>query len=204
MNCALCRSLLVILCLCLLQLSMGCDNSGSLPPLAAETDANIGANDPVDCSSKLALDWDAWYQASNSIKYSSLSDDLDGTYGDVLTGSVTGYTDLFGLVVPAGAYPGIHELEMLVPTGGKPIYQLLPHGKTFSVAVTVILDYSKWLASGYLTAGNACEVLYMNEAIEEFESLSPPATFTVSSTNTTISFQTDHFSRWVLSEEKGD
>ena len=65
-------------------------------------------------------------------------------------------------------------------------------------------DYSRWLTTGYLSSGDGCEILYMNEATEQFESLSPAVTFTADATNSTVTFATAHFSRWVIDKGEGE
>ena len=191
------RALLVLALAIVLLIALlaGCSRDGESPlvsPLTLDGAADPPAAGPLGVRS--ALTFAEAMAASDSATYASYSATLSG--GGTLLGTCPGYSDTCKLQVPAGAYQGPAPLSVLVPCTHVPVYQLLPHGQTFSSAVTVTLDYSLWLANGTFAVGDTLEVFYMDEVNEEFVALSPPAIVVADSVNTTISFQTLHFSRW--------
>lgn len=178
-----------------LMLAVGCSREGELP--TAGLDDALPASSAPPLTPREELSFAELLEASDHEDYSLISGSFGGGSG-TLMGTVAGYSDTCKLQVPAGAYQGMSPLSLLVPRSGVPVYQLLPHGQTFGSAVTVTLDYSKWLAGGTFAQGDTCEVLYMDEVNEEFDQLSPRAIFVADSLAPTVSFQTLHFSRWLV------
>lgn len=178
-----------------LVFAASCSRNGELPPTGLDDAAPAGSVQPN--APREELSFAELLEASDHEDYSLISGSFGGGSG-TLMGTVAGYADTCKLQVPAGAYQGMSPLSLRVPRSGVAVYQLLPHGQTFNSAVTVTLDYSKWLAAGDFAHGDTCEVLYMDEVNEEFDQLSPRALFVADSLAPTVSFQTLHFSRWAI------
>jgi hypothetical protein len=166
-------------------------------PLIVDVD-DPGDFGPIGARSS---EWDSIFDASDHSDYSLIAGTINGGSGGSLEGTVYAYDDTFHLVVPAGAYTGTSKLKLLVPNSGVPVFRLEPHGLTFDEDLTVTLDYSRWLGVGGFDHGDNCELLYMNEATEEFDALSPPVSFLADSLQPTVSFETDHFSRWIAKKK---
>ena len=160
-------------------------------------EASIPANDEFSAEDRGDLGFLWSLEMSQHDNYTEITGPISHQTGGTISGSVSGYQHPFTLDVPAGACQSLCNLQILVPNEGIPVYQLLPHMQ-FNKEVTVTLDYYKWLQSGHLTAGEDYEVFYMNEVTMEYERCSPPAVFTASSAQSTVSFKTDHFSRWKI------
>jgi hypothetical protein len=191
-------SSLYLLVLLLLALAAGCSRDGQSPPTRPVALGELPTGQSPGTREELSFA--EWLAAADHEDYSLISGSF-GSSGGTLMGTVAGYADTCKLFVPAGAHQGLSPLSLLVPRSGVPVYQLLPHGQTFSSAVTVTLDYSKWLAAGAFAHGDSCEVLYMDEVNEEFDPLSPRAIFVADSLAPTVSFQTLHFSHWKLGDK---
>ncbi|MCP4548143.1 MAG: hypothetical protein GY835_16890 [bacterium] len=158
----------------------------------------------TDLAGTLSLggsDWDYYYNASLSAIYENVQGCIDGGIGGTVQGSVNGYDTDFKIKVKPGAYSGSKTLTIMVPLGGEPVYQLLPHGIDFDLSVTVTLDYSHWLDTGRILEDESYRLLYMNEADGTFEVLTPPVSFIADPDEPTITFGTSHFSRWVIEDE---
>lgn len=143
-------------------------------------------------------EFDSVLSASQHSDYSLIAGTINGTYGGSIEGTVVNYKDTFSLTVQAASYPGTEKLRLLVPNSGVPVFRLEPHGSTFDEDVTVVLDYSFWIGVGGFDHGDSCELFYMDEVNEEFDALSPPVVFVADSLAPTVSFDTDHFSRWAV------
>jgi hypothetical protein len=181
--------------LLLLALFTACSQDGQAPPTRPVALGETPFSQPLGAREELSFA--ELLEASDHEDYSLISGSFGGGGGSLI-GTVAGYSDTCKLVVPAGSYQGLNPLSLLVPRSGVAVYQLLPHGQTFNSAVTVTFDYSKWLAAGDFAHGDSCEVLYMDEVNEEFDALSPRALFVADSLAPTVSFQTLHFSRWLI------
>lgn len=184
--------------LLLLAMIAACSQDGQSPPTRPLSLAETPSAQPLGAREEPSFA--EWLAAADHEDYSLISGSF-GSGDGTLMGTVAGYSDTCRLVVPAGAYQGLSPLSLLVPRAGVAVYQLLPHGQTFNTAVTVTLDYSKWLAAGDFAHGDSCEVLYMDEVNEEFDTLSPRAIFIADSLAPTVSFQTLHFSHWRLGDK---
>ena len=187
----------IFILLAVFALLAGC--SSRLDPLAPE-DPGLEEQDPGNLGDRSALDFEAVLQASLQASYTEISQFINGSLGGSFSGQVPGYSHSFSMSIPAGACQAFGAFKILVPNDGLPVYQLLPHMQ-FSQNVTIVLDYSKWLAEGTFSAGDSCELLYMNEETQEFEPLAPRVLFAADAVNPTVSFSTSHFSRWIIDDD---
>ncbi len=175
---------------------LGCSDSyDPVAPDLTQDDAWQGGGGIGDRSSFQQVLKDSQHE-----NYTEVSGEIDGGAGGSFSGSVSGYQNSFSLSVPAGAFQGFSTLKILVPNEAVPVYQLLPHSN-FDEDVTVTLDYYMWIVEGDIAHGDSCEVFFMNEVTEEFEQLPTRATFVADSTAASVSFETDHFSRWHIKKD---
>jgi len=185
----------VVFAIALLMSGACSRGEGPFEPALSDPDASapIGSH-----GNRSGSEFDSVLAASDHSDYSLIASTINGAYGGSLEGTVVAYKDTFQLSVPADAYTGIYKIKILVPNSGVPVFRLQPHGVSFDEDVTVVFDYSHWIGIGGFDHGDSCEVFYMDEVNEEFDALSPPAVFVADSLAPTVSFDTDHFSRWVV------
>jgi hypothetical protein len=177
----------------LVALLAGCSRDGDSPLIAPRAlDAPAG----VALGERSLPDFAEVLETAEQGSYCSASGQIGG--GGSLLLTAPGYSDTCRLEVPVGYYQDTDPLSLKVPVGGVPVFELLPHGTTFTNAVTVTLDYSPWLDGTTFAVGDTLEIFYMDEVEEEFVALSPQAILVADSLDTTIAFQTLHFSRWYI------